>query len=206
MYESENEGNGQNAFDSLTSFSNDDGLQELYQQFILEQARDPHGKTTLADSPIPTENKPDQTGANMVTSGQSHQFNPTCGDDITVRITLTSHDHDDSSTGSQSDPSITSLQWDGNGCAICLASLSVMHDMVTGHGISRFTQLLRDFRLLMDSRGRGVSDPKIADDLADALSFTGVARFPLRIKCALLGWEATNEAIAQAQTRMHASK
>lgn len=201
MYDDGNE----NAFDSLNSFGSDDGLQQLYQQFILEQARDPHGKTSLADSLDLAGSKPDQSGSNMVTNGQSHQFNPTCGDDITVRVTLTSQEHGDSSTDSPVDPSISSLQWGGNGCAICLASLSVMHDMVTGCKISRFSQLLHDFRLLMDSRGRGVSDPKIEDDLADALSFTGVARFPLRIKCALLGWEATNEAIAQAQTHMRQS-
>jgi nitrogen fixation NifU-like protein len=182
----------------------DPQMEQMYQEFILEQSRDPHGKTHFApdlaheqaDSQGDGDGSNGATGSGVIRQAhdsclaQSHQFNPTCGDEVTVRVTVSSPD--------STDPKITSIQWDGHGCAISQASLSVMHDMVTGQKVSTFRRLRDEFHQLMDSRGQGVSDSHVADDLGDAVAFQGVSRFPMRIKCALLGWEGVRDALAHA--------
>lgn len=188
-------------FDSSDGAS-DPQMEQMYQEFILEQSRDPHGKThfapDLVHEQVSTNNDGSQSAAGSAVISQthesclaqSHQFNPTCGDEVTVRVEINSPH--------SADPQITSIQWDGHGCAISQASLSVMHDMVTGQKVSTFRRLRDEFHQLMDSRGQGVSDSHVADDLGDAMAFQGVSRFPMRIKCALLGWEGVRDALARA--------
>ncbi len=92
--------------------------------------------------------------------------------------------------------------WTGHGCAICQASLSVLHDMVENLPVDRFGMLYDEFHELMDSRGRGVDDPRKQEDLGDALAFQGTSRFPMRIKCALLGWEAVRDCLGKSRKMM----
>lgn len=176
----------------------DPQMEQMYQEFILEQSRAPHGKTHFAPDVAHEQSAAhsDSTTSSAVVSqtheyclSQSHQFNPTCGDEVMIRVKIGSPHLDD--------PTIQSIEWDGHGCAISQASLSVMHDMATGQKVSTFTRLRNEFHQLMDSRGKGVSDSHVADDLGDAMAFQGVSRFPMRIKCALLGWEGVRDAIAR---------
>lgn len=192
-------------------------MDQMYQEFILEQARNPHGKVPTvvsgdrfdshrdSDADI-TVNGPERTGGNSgvtVTSAEtradhasclasSHQFNPTCGDDVTVQVRVEDRP--------EAGPVISSMQWTGHGCAICQASLSVLHDIVENLPVDRFGTLYDEFHELMDSRGRGVDDPRKQEDLGDALAFQGTSRFPMRIKCALLGWEAVRDCLGKNRT------
>jgi nitrogen fixation NifU-like protein len=185
-----------------------DAMGQMYQEFILEQARAPHGKVARL---------PDRDGQGADPSVISHQFNPTCGDDIVVRLCVDTHPGVFGSLGQSAvgsdgpqqrqgqgahEPVIASMCWSGHGCAICQASLSVLHDMVTGLPAGRFAALYGEFHELMDSRGRGIDDPEKQKDLSDALAFQGTSRFPMRIKCALLGWEAVRDCLVTLGSEM----
>lgn len=186
--------------------ADDDPMGQMYQEFILEQARAPHGKAHFEDPDASVAAGPaGSTGNDRATASsavlrqehefclaQSHQFNPTCGDEVIVRVRL------DWNHRPQTDPLISKIEWDGHGCAISQASLSVMHDLGEGHGVSDFLRRHAEFRALMDSRGQGISDPHAKEDLGGALAFQGASRFPMRIKCALLGWEGVRDAVARA--------
>ncbi|KUG57859.1 Fe-S cluster assembly sulfur transfer protein SufU [Nesterenkonia jeotgali] len=149
-----------------------DAMEQLYQQVILDHARARQGAGELLDY-----------------GGESFQINPTCGDQVTLRVNL--------------DPAgetILQLGWTGEGCSISQASLSVMHELVTGHPVTRAEELGGYFRDLMAARGREL-DAVRQEALEDASAFTGVARYPARIKCALLGWMALRDALVQARGR-----
>jgi nitrogen fixation protein NifU and related proteins len=150
-------------------------MEQLYQQVILDHARSPHGRG-LAPAPA---------GA---LAGESHQVNPTCGDEVTLRVAL-----DGASSGV---PVVQAVSWEGQGCSISQASVSVLTELVTGADLHRVDELSESFRALMHARGAGLDDER-EDALGDATAFTGVAKYPARIKCALLGWAALKDAIAK---------
>lgn len=141
-------------------------MEQLYQQVILDHARAPHGRGLLPGGPR---------------AGESHQVNPTCGDEVTLRVDV-------------EDGKVTALSWEGEGCSISQASISVLHDLVVGSELQEVDGLGASFRALMQSRGVGL-DPAAEEELGDAAAFTGVARYPARIKCALLGWAALQDAL-----------
>jgi nitrogen fixation NifU-like protein len=73
-----------------------------------------------------------------------------------------------------------------------------MTELVSGQPLATVYRLGETFRALMHTRGEGL-EPEAEDLLGDATAFTGVARYPARVKCALLGWMALRDALAQAQ-------
>lgn len=142
-------------------------LEQLYQQIILDHSKLRHGEGLL---PAPDGSK----------AGESHQYNPTCGDEITLRL-------------ARNGDYITAISWEGDGCSISMAAASVLTDIVDG-GISE-TDLLTmvdNFREVMRSRGTIEGDE---DVLGDAAAFSGVSRYPARVKCAMLSWVAAEEAL-----------
>jgi nitrogen fixation NifU-like protein len=147
-------------------------LDSMYQQIILDHYKHPQHRG-LAD-PFDAE---------------VHHVNPTCGDEITLRVRL---DGD----------RIADLTWVGEGCSISQASTSVMSGLVVGESVDAALGLTDQFLELMQPHG----DEKLTDDAADALddaiAFAGVSKYPARVKCALLGWMAMKGAVAQvaAQT------
>ncbi|HEY0217809.1 MAG TPA: SUF system NifU family Fe-S cluster assembly protein [Cellulomonas sp.] len=155
----------------------------MYQQVILDHAKHPahRGEQERFDVEV-------------------HHVNPTCGDEITLRVRLDAgtgaRDGADASVGGE--PLVGEITWTGQGCSISQASASVMAQAVSGRPLDRALALSADFRTLMDSRGV-LPDGFDADgELEDAVAFVGVARYPARIKCALLGWAAMKDAVAQA--------
>ncbi|MBW3068147.1 MULTISPECIES: Fe-S cluster assembly sulfur transfer protein SufU [unclassified Actinomyces] len=142
-------------------------LDQLYQQVILDHSRERHGAGAL-DAP----------------DAVSHQVNPTCGDEVTLGVRVV-------------DGRIESVGWEGDGCSISQASISVMHDLVDGADLATVARLEAEFDALMHSRGRGV-DPAVLDELEDAAAFEGVSKYPNRVKCALLGWIALKDALLKA--------
>ena len=142
-------------------------LDRLYQQVILDHSRERHGAGALTD--------PDAT---------SHQVTPTCGDEVELGVRI---DGD----------RIGAVGWQGEGCSISQASISVMHDLVDGADLATVARLSKDFDVLMHSRGRGVDDA-VLDALEDGAAFEGVSKYPNRVKCALLGWMALRDALVKA--------
>lgn len=146
-----------------------DDLDAMYQQIILDAARERHGEGELAE--------PD---------GESFQVNTTCGDQVNMQVQL-----------SQDGKRIEHIGWQGQGCSISQASISIMTEMVEGKDITEAMDLFTTFRHLMDTRGHELSGQD-EDKLEDAGAFVGVSKFPMRVKCALLGWMAMRDATDQA--------
>lgn len=173
----------------------DEDLQQMYQEVILDASRHPHGREGFAPDAASESADRASTGTTTLratheycTPGESHQFNPTCGDEATIRVEV-----------SQNEPRrIERLVWDGHGCSISQASLSVMTDLVEGRTVDEALRLEGLFHRLMASRGKGVDDSDAEDALGDAIVFRGVSRYPMRIKCALLGWEGMKDSVARA--------
>jgi nitrogen fixation NifU-like protein len=147
-------------------------MEQLYQQLILDHAKSPHGRG-LAEG----------------FDAESFQVNPNCGDEVRLRV----HLHPGTADG----PVIDRVSWEGQGCSISQASVSVLSDLVTGEPVAGAERLAETFRDLMHARGAGL-DEAAEDLLGDATAFTGVARYPARIKCALLGWMALRDALVQS--------
>lgn len=142
-------------------------LDQLYQQVILDHSHERHGQGALTD--------PDAT---------SHQVNPTCGDEVELGVRVR-------------DGRVVAVGWEGDGCSISQASISIMHDLVDGVDLATVARLEKDFDTLMHSRGRGVDDA-VLDALEDGAAFEGVSKYPNRVKCALLGWMALKDALAKS--------
>ncbi|BCJ61337.1 Fe-S cluster assembly sulfur transfer protein SufU [Micromonospora endophytica] len=145
-------------------------LDTLYQEIILDHYKHPHGRG-LRDAADPA----DQVG-------EAHHVNPTCGDEVTIRV-ATDGDvlHD--------------VSYDGMGCSISQASASVLHELLTGRNMAEAFEVHTAFVTLVSGRGQVAPDE---DVLGDGVAFEGVARYPARVKCALLPWMAFKDAAARA--------
>jgi nitrogen fixation protein NifU and related proteins len=144
-------------------------LEDMYQEIILDHYRNPHHK-----------------GLRDPFDAQVYHVNPTCGDEVTLRVSLKDVD---------GDPVVEDVSFDSLGCSISQASASVMTDLVIGKPVSEAMKIGDTFLELMQSKGQVEPDE---DVLEDAVAFAGVSKYPARIKCALLGWMAWKDATAQA--------
>jgi nitrogen fixation NifU-like protein len=140
-------------------------LESMYQEIILDHYRNPHHK-----------------GLRDPYDAEVHHVNPTCGDEVTLRVRL---DGDD----------VADVSYDAVGCSISQASASVMADLIIGRPVKEAMNTGDEFLKLMQSKGR--MDPD-EDVLEDAVAFTGVSKYPARVKCALLAWMAWKDATAKA--------
>jgi nitrogen fixation NifU-like protein len=147
-------------------------LDALYQEIILYHYKRPH-----------------HAGLREPYDAETHHVNPTCGDEITLRVHLS-----DGPAG----VTVDDVSYDAEGCSISQASASVMTDLVIGRSVPEAMQRHQEFVDLMQSRGTVEPDE---DVLEDGIAFAGVAKFPGRVKCALLGWMAWKDAVAQASAR-----
>ena len=142
-------------------------VESMYQEVILDHYRNPHGRG-LRD-PYDTE---------------VFHVNPTCGDEITLRVRL------------GDDGTIADVSYWNQGCSISQASASVLFDEVEGKSVTEAFATLDEFVELMHSKGQAEPDE---DVLGDLVAFTGVAKYPARVKCALLSWMALRDAVEQVQ-------
>ena len=134
-------------------------LDSLYQQVILDHAKARHGDGELPQA-----------------DAEHHERNPTCGDEITVRVAL-----------EPGTDRVAELRWQGAGCSISMASASVLADLAPGRTLGEITGLVGEFREMMRSRGTGEPDD---ERLGDAVAFHGVSKFVMRVKCGMLSWVA----------------
>jgi nitrogen fixation protein NifU and related proteins len=161
------------------------GLDSLYQQLILEHSKARSGGD-LAELPPAV--------AGTAGTGQSHQLNPICGDEITLRLRV----------GTAGDgQAVTEIHWDGDGCAISMASASILSEMAPGMSPASLRRTIDHFRELMRSRGKLEVDEEL---LQDAAALSGVAKYPARVKCAMLAWVAAEDALRQAEASQGAAQ
>jgi nitrogen fixation NifU-like protein len=139
----------------------------MYQEIILDHYRSPQNR-----------------GLREPYEAEVHHVNPTCGDEVTLRVHL-----DD-----QGD-TIEDISYDAQGCSISQASTSVMSELLIGHSVREALEVASTFQELLQSRGSVEPDESV---LEDAVAFSGVAKYPARVKCALLGWMAWKDAVSQA--------
>ena len=140
-------------------------MDTLYQEIILDHYRNPVGK-----------------GLREPFEAEVHHVNPTCGDEVTLRVHV-------------ADGAVADVSYDAVGCSISQASTSVMTDLVIGREVAESMALFEEFRQMMEGQGRVEPDE---DRLEDGIAFAGVAQFPARVKCAMLGWSALRDALARA--------
>ena len=140
-------------------------LDNLYQEWSLDHYKNPQHKKLS-----PT------------FDAQVHHINPSCGDEITLNVTL-------------SGETVASVSWDGVGCSISQASVSILSDLVLGKTLAQAQEISDSFMTLMQSKGTQTGDESL---LEDAVALAGVSQYPARIKCALLGWMAFKDASMQA--------
>jgi nitrogen fixation protein NifU and related proteins len=142
---------------------------DLYQELILEHSKHPQGE-----------------GLRGPFDAEVHHVNPTCGDEVTLRVRLGQRD----GTTTLDDVSFVS-----QGCAISRASASVLHQLVSGLPLDEVTHTYDAMHGMLTSRGK---DPGSEDVLGDGVALAGVAKYPSRVKCALLSWMALTDALARA--------
>jgi len=138
---------------------------ELYEQIILDHSKHPKG-----------------AGLREPYDAEAHHVNPTCGDEVTVRVALDRG-------------KIRDVSYHGEGCSISRASASVLHELVQGAELEHTLALQEAFQAMVTGRGQVEPDEEL---LEDAVAFAGVARYPMRVKCALLPWMAFKDAASRA--------
>ncbi|MFM2364388.1 MAG: hypothetical protein RLY79_57 [Actinomycetota bacterium] len=143
-------------------------LDNLYQEVILDHYKNPQNKKLSANY-----------------DAQVHHVNPSCGDEIDLNITV-------------KEGVVEAITWDGVGCSISQASVSILTDLLIGKTITDAYKIYDEFVALMQSKGTVEGNE---DLLEDAVALAGVSKYPARIKCALLGWMAFKDASVQAQAK-----
>jgi len=139
----------------------------LYRELILEHYRAPHGKEPLAR-----------------TDGKAEGMNPLCGDEVDVAVEI-----GDSGR-------ISGVLVDGRGCAISVASGSILHDLVVGRTPAEARRILEAVKATLQG-----GSPPTDLDLGDFEALEGVRKFPVRVKCALLPWTTLGEALRDVESR-----
>ena len=145
-------------------------LENMYQEVILDHYKNPHHK-----------------GLRDPFDAQVYHVNPTCGDEVTLRVSL--------KESADGEAVVEDVSYESLGCSISQASASVMTDLVIGKPVSEAFKINDAFLELMKSKGQLEPDEDVLDE---AVVFAGVSKYPARIKCALLGWMAWKDATAQA--------
>ncbi|OMC05403.1 SUF system NifU family Fe-S cluster assembly protein [Mycolicibacter heraklionensis] len=143
-------------------------LEQFYQEVILDHYKHPQHR-----------------GLREPFGAQVHHVNPTCGDELTLRVAL---------DGEQ----IADVSYDGQGCSISQAATSVLASQVIGLSVDQALATFDAFHEMVSSRGTVEGDEEV---LGDGIAFAGVAKYPARVKCALLGWMAFKDALAQALSK-----
>jgi len=141
-------------------------VEDLYQEIILDHYRGKH-----------------HSGLREPYDAEVHHVNPTCGDEVRLRIRLNGD-------------TVADVSYEALGCSISQASTSVMTDLVIGHDVAHDLDLYEEFLIMMQGKGQIEPDE---DRLEDGVAFAGVAKFPARVKCALIGWSAFRDALMRAQ-------
>jgi len=141
-------------------------LEDLYREVILDHSRRPIGRGDVSTAAV-----------------THHELNPSCGDEITMGLTV---------EGDR----IAGIVWDGQGCSISMASASVMTSLLDGMPRPEAQALIEEFRTMLRSRGGG-AEP--SEELGDAAAFQGVARYVMRVKCAMLAWVALEACLRQTE-------
>ncbi|CAN7432976.1 Fe-S cluster assembly sulfur transfer protein SufU [Knoellia sp. LjRoot47] len=142
---------------------------DLYQELILEHSKHPQ-----------------HSGLREPFEAEVHHVNPTCGDEVTMRVHV--EDTDDG-------PVVRDVSYDAMGCSISTASTSILAEETIGHPLAEALQTYEAMKAMLTSKGEDPGDEEV---IGDGVALSGVAKYPARVKCALLGWMAFTDALHQS--------
>ncbi len=128
--------------------------------------------------------RPQNAGLRDGHDAEVHHVNPTCGDEITLRLHL-----------SADGTAVEDISYDAVGCAMSRASASIMSDLLIGQSLSGAESIVEHLEQVMQDRGRSRGDEDI---IGDGVALTGAAKFPGRVKCVLMAWKAYRAALVEA--------
>jgi nitrogen fixation NifU-like protein len=143
-------------------------MEQMYQEIILDHYKHPHHR-----------------GLREPFGAEVHHVNPTCGDEITLRVEI-------------EDDVVADVSYDGQGCSISQASTSVLTDQIIGKPLPEALEIVDAFSEMISSRGSIEGDE---DVIGDGIAFAGVSKYPARVKCALLGWMAFKDAVVRIEEK-----
>ncbi len=143
---------------------------DLYQELILEHSK-----------------RPVRAGLREPFDAESHHVNPTCGDEVTLRVHV---------SGAGDDAVVEDVSYDSMGCSISVASASILAEELTGGTVAHARATYEAMRSMLTSKGE---DPGDEDVIGDGVALAGVAKYPARVKCALLSWAAFTDALYKAE-------
>ncbi|MFI6047590.1 Fe-S cluster assembly sulfur transfer protein SufU [Nocardia sp. NPDC051321] len=149
-------------------------MEQMYQEVILDHYKHPHHR-----------------GLREPFGAEVHHVNPTCGDEVTLRVQL-----DDNGD-------VADVSYDGQGCSISQASTSVLTDQVIGLPVQQALKVVDSYNEMISSRGAVEGDE---DMIGDGIAFVGVSKYPARVKCALLGWMAFKDAVLRITSAEEAQR
>lgn len=142
-------------------------LEQMYQEVILDHYKHPQ-----------------HSGLREPFNAEVHHVNTSCGDELTLRVTL-----------SEDKKTVADVSYEAVGCSISQASTSVMAEEIVGQPVGEAFAKLAEFERMITSRGKVEGDDEI---IGDGVAFSGVSKYPARVKCALLGWKAFEAAAYDA--------
>ncbi|MGI8948933.1 MAG: Fe-S cluster assembly sulfur transfer protein SufU [Ornithinimicrobium sp.] len=144
---------------------------DLYGELLLEHSK-----------------RPLHAGLRDDADAEVHHVNPTCGDELTLRVHLDWTAGDDGAV-------LHDLSYDALGCSISIAATSMLAEEAVGRPVAETLATYAQVHAMLTSKGQ---DPGDAEQIGDAVALAGVAKYPARVKCALLGWSAYLDALARA--------
>ncbi|NYJ74749.1 MULTISPECIES: Fe-S cluster assembly sulfur transfer protein SufU [Allobranchiibius] len=139
---------------------------DLYQELILEHSK-----------------RPVNAGLREPYDAQVHHVNTTCGDEVTLRVSV-------------QDGRVADVSYDAIGCSISVAAASILAEEVTGETVPESLRTYEAMKAMLTSRGTDAGDE---DVIGDGVALAGVAKYPARVKCALLPWSAYTAALTEAE-------
>lgn len=131
--------------------------------------------------------RPLHAGLREPFDAEVHHVNPTCGDEITLRLQL---------DGTGQEARIADISYDAQGCAMSRASASIMADLLLGRGVAEAEPVIAHVEAVLQGRGRVQADEEL---LGDGVALMGAAKFPARVKCVLMPWKAYRAALLEAE-------
>jgi nitrogen fixation NifU-like protein len=146
---------------------------DLYQQLILDHSK-----------------RPVNAGLREPFQAEVHHVNPTCGDEITLRVRVADSD---------GTPVIEDISYDSQGCSISVASASILAEELTGHDLEDARTTFAAMKEMLTSKGAVEGDEEV---IGDGVALSGVAKYPARVKCALLSWMALSDALGRSGHRL----
>ncbi|MEV6137605.1 Fe-S cluster assembly sulfur transfer protein SufU [Nocardia sp. NPDC051990] len=149
-------------------------MEQMYQEVILDHYKHPHHR-----------------GLREPFGAEVHHVNPTCGDEVTLRVQLNGNGD------------VADVSYDGQGCSISQAATSILTDQVIGLPVQQALKVVDSYNQMISSRGTVEGDE---DMIGDGIALSGVSKYPARVKCALLGWLAFKDAVIRITSAEEAKR